>query len=157
MAAGAGLVGCSIEDSTNRDDDPIYSLDLSVERIRAAVEQARETIGNRIDEMGLREASVMTRDTDVIYVLEGRATVVTGGTVGDAKTTAPDELRGARIEGGTPRTLAKGDVLIVPEGVPHWFSEVKGPLLYYVVKVTQPAGAMSGAATASAAAMGGAR
>ena len=41
MAAGAGLVGCSIEDSTNRDDDPIYSLDLSVERIRAAVEQAR--------------------------------------------------------------------------------------------------------------------
>lgn len=41
MAAGSGLVGCSIEDSTNRDDDPIYSLEHSVERIRAAVEQAR--------------------------------------------------------------------------------------------------------------------
>jgi glc operon protein GlcG len=106
-------------------------------------------------------AEVHTRDTDVIYVLDGRATVVTGGTVVDAKTTAPDELRGARIEGGTARTLAKGDVLIVPEGVPHWFSDVKGPLLYYVVKVTQPAGATPGAvtaaATAAAAAMGGAR
>ena len=102
-------------------------------------------------------AEVHTRDTDVIYVLEGRATVVTGGTVVDAKTTAPDEQRGVRIEGGTPRTITKGDVLIVPEGVPHWFSEVKGPLLYYVVKVTQPAGAMSGAVTAAAAAMGSAR
>jgi uncharacterized protein GlcG (DUF336 family)/quercetin dioxygenase-like cupin family protein len=100
-------------------------------------------------------AEVHTRDTDVIYVLEGRATVITGGTVVDAKITAPDELRGARIEGGTARTLAKGDVLIVPEGVPHWFSEVKGPLLYYVVKVSLPAGATHGAVTAAA--MGGAR
>lgn len=100
-------------------------------------------------------AEVHTRDTDVIYVLDGKATVVTGGTVIDAKTTAPDELRGARIEGGTARTLAKGDVLVVPEGVPHWFSEVKGPLLYYVVKVSLPAGAMSG--TVTAAAMGDAR
>jgi 2-methylisocitrate lyase-like PEP mutase family enzyme len=41
MAAAAGLVGCSIEDSTNRDGDPIYGFELSVERIRAAVEAAR--------------------------------------------------------------------------------------------------------------------
>lgn len=41
MAAGAGLAGCSIEDSTNRDDDPIYSLEHAVERIRAAVEEVR--------------------------------------------------------------------------------------------------------------------
>jgi 2-methylisocitrate lyase-like PEP mutase family enzyme len=41
MAAGAGLAGCSIEDSTNRDDDPIYSFEHSVDRIRAAVEQVR--------------------------------------------------------------------------------------------------------------------
>jgi glc operon protein GlcG len=100
-------------------------------------------------------AEVHTKDTDVIYVLDGRATVVTGGTVVDAKSTGPDELRGVRIEGGTARTLAKGDVLIVPEGVPHWFSEVKGPLLYYVVKVTLAAGATPG--TVTAAAMGGAR
>jgi 2-methylisocitrate lyase-like PEP mutase family enzyme len=41
MAAAAGLAGCSIEDSTNRDDDPIYSFEHSVDRIRAAAEQVR--------------------------------------------------------------------------------------------------------------------
>ena len=104
-------------------------------------------------------AEVHTRDTDVIYVLDGRATVVTGGTVVDAKSTGADELRGVRIEGGTSRTLGKGDVLIVPEGVPHWFSEVEGPFLYYVVKVTLPAGATAGTVTAAAmaAGVGGAR
>ncbi|MEO6866306.1 MAG: isocitrate lyase/phosphoenolpyruvate mutase family protein [Gemmatimonadaceae bacterium] len=40
MAAGAGLAGCSIEDSTNKIGDPIYALDLSVDRIRAAVDVA---------------------------------------------------------------------------------------------------------------------
>jgi len=41
MAAGAGLAACSIEDSTNRSDDPIYSREHAVERIRAASETAR--------------------------------------------------------------------------------------------------------------------
>jgi len=41
LAAGVGLVGCSIEDRTGRPEDPILSFDLSVERIRAAVQAAR--------------------------------------------------------------------------------------------------------------------
>jgi uncharacterized protein GlcG (DUF336 family)/mannose-6-phosphate isomerase-like protein (cupin superfamily) len=98
-------------------------------------------------------AEVHTRDTDVIYVLEGRATIVTGGTMVDGKTTAADEVRGVRIDGGATRTLAKGDLLIVPEGVPHWFTDVKRPFLYYVVKVTAPAGATPGAVTAAMAEM----
>ena len=40
-AAGTGLVGCSIEDATGRAADPIYSLDVAVDRIRAAAEAAR--------------------------------------------------------------------------------------------------------------------
>jgi mannose-6-phosphate isomerase-like protein (cupin superfamily) len=84
-------------------------------------------------------AEVHVRDTDVIHVLDGTAVIVTGGTVVEGKTTAMDEIRGARIDGGTPQALAKGDVLIVPNGVPHWFKDVKAPLLYYVVKVTAPA------------------
>jgi len=76
------------------------------------------------------------RDTDIIYVLDGRATVVTGGRLVGGKTIAPDEERGTAIEGGDTRQLAKGDVLIVPNGVPHWFTKIDGPLLYYVVKTT---------------------
>lgn len=80
-------------------------------------------------------AEIHVRDTDILYVLEGSATMVTGGSVPDAKTTAQDELRGSAIEGGEVRVLRKGDVLIVPNGTPHWFKEVDGPFLYYVVKV----------------------
>lgn len=81
-------------------------------------------------------AEVHTKDTDIIYMLEGSATLVTGGTVVDGKTTAPNEMRGKEISGGDTRNLAPGDVIIVPAGVPHWFKEVKGPVLYYVVKVS---------------------
>lgn len=86
------------------------------------------------------QAEVHVRDTDIIYVLEGSATFVTGGTVVDGKTTARDEIRGSEIRGGETRQLVKGDVMVVPNGTPHWFKEVQGPFLYYVVKVTGPAG-----------------
>ena len=35
------------------------------------------------------------------------------------------------------RRLVPGDVVVVPNGVPHWFKEVEAPFLYYVVKVRQ--------------------
>jgi glc operon protein GlcG len=84
------------------------------------------------------QAEVHTRDTDIIYVLDGSVTFVTGGTVVDPKSTGPDEIRGARIEGGRARALGKGDVMVVPAGVPHWFSQVDETFLYYVVKATAP-------------------
>jgi mannose-6-phosphate isomerase-like protein (cupin superfamily) len=81
-------------------------------------------------------AEIHTRDTDIIHVLEGSATFVTGGTAVEPKTIAPDEIRGKEIRGGEIRRIGKGDVVIVPQGVPHWFKQVDAPLLYYVVKVT---------------------
>jgi glc operon protein GlcG len=80
-------------------------------------------------------AEVHTLDADIIHVLEGSATFVTGGTVENGKTTAPNEIRGSAIRDGETRRISKGDVLIVPAGTPHWFKDVAGPLNYYVVKV----------------------
>ena len=80
-------------------------------------------------------AEVHEDDTDIIYVLDGSATFVTGGSVEGASTTAPREIRGTSIRDGDLRRLAKGDVVIVPNGTPHWFKEVSGPFNYYVVKV----------------------
>ena len=80
-------------------------------------------------------AEVHTRDTDLIYVLEGEATFVTGGRIVDGRPTADGEIRGASIVDGETRTLARGDVIIVPAGTPHWFKDVRGPVLYYTVKV----------------------
>jgi glc operon protein GlcG len=80
-------------------------------------------------------AEVHTLDADIIHVLEGSAMFVTGGTVENAKPTAPGEIRGTAIRNGEERRISKGDVLIVPAGTPHWFKDVPGPLNYYVVKV----------------------
>jgi glc operon protein GlcG len=81
-------------------------------------------------------SEIHTKDTDIIHVLEGSATLVTGGTAVEPKTIAPDEIRGKEIKGGESRRISKGDVIVIPNGVPHWFKQVDGPLLYYVVKVT---------------------
>lgn len=88
---------------------------------------------SRREKAGLAEVHEL--DTDVIYVLEGTATVVTGGKAVELKTVEANEHRGIAIDGGEARTLRKGDVLIVPKGTPHWFKEVDAPFLYYVVKV----------------------
>jgi len=79
-------------------------------------------------------AEVHTKDADIIYVLDGKATFVTGGEAVETKTVAPDEIRGKEIRGGETRQIAKGDVIVVPAGTPHWFKEVTAPFLYYVVK-----------------------
>ena len=81
------------------------------------------------------QSEIHTRDTDIIYVLEGKASIVTGGVSGDAKNIAADELRGSGIQNGQTRQLTKGDVMVIPNGVPHQFVEVSNPFLYYVVKV----------------------
>jgi quercetin dioxygenase-like cupin family protein len=80
-------------------------------------------------------AEVHTLDTDVIYVLDGTATFITGGSVVEGHEVAPNEIRGASIDGGETRQLKKGDVIKVAAGTPHWFKEVNAPFLYYVVKV----------------------
>ena len=89
---------------------------------------------SRREAAGVGEVHV--KDTDILYVLEGSATLVTGGTLVDPKEVAPDEIRGSGIAGGETREIAKGDVVIVPNGTPHWFQAVRPPVLYYVVKVT---------------------
>ena len=80
------------------------------------------------------QVEIHTRATDVIYVVQGSATFVTGGKAVDPKEVAPDEVRGRAIEGGEAHELTKGDVIVVPAGVPHWFKEVSGPFLYFVCK-----------------------
>jgi glc operon protein GlcG len=84
---------------------------------------------------GPGQCEIHTLDTDVIHVLEGATTFVTGGTCIDPKLTAPNEIRGTAVRDGDVHHLTKGDVIIVPNKTPHWFKEVDGPVLYYVVKV----------------------
>ena len=72
---------------------------------------------------------------DVMHVVQGTATVVTGGTMLDVREVAPGELRARAVDGGTAHELSEGDVLAIPSGVPHQFTRVSDPFLYFVVKV----------------------
>jgi len=74
-------------------------------------------------------------DTDIVYVLNGSAQLITGGTPVGSKSIAPHEFRAPTVSGGETRRLVPGDVIIIPNGVPHWFKEVEAPFDYYVVKV----------------------
>ena len=87
---------------------------------------------------GPGQAEVHAREIDIMYVLEGSATFITGGTVQQGQTVASGEIRGEAIRDGNHHSLSKGDVIIVPAGTPHWFKEVKGAINYYVVKVPIP-------------------
>jgi mannose-6-phosphate isomerase-like protein (cupin superfamily) len=83
------------------------------------------------------QAEVHASDTDIFYVTEGSATLVTGGSVVDPKTTAVGEVRAEKISNGTPRKLTKGDVVVIPAGIAHQFTEVSGTFLYFVIKITK--------------------
>jgi quercetin dioxygenase-like cupin family protein len=80
---------------------------------------------------------VHEHDTDVFYVLEGSATLMTGGSLVESKTENPGEIRAKETTGGVANPLTKGDVIVIPKGIPHWFTAVSGTFLYFVVKVTE--------------------
>jgi uncharacterized protein GlcG (DUF336 family)/mannose-6-phosphate isomerase-like protein (cupin superfamily) len=82
------------------------------------------------------QAEIHTLDTDVVYVVDGSATLVTGGKAIDAKEIAPNEIRSTKIEGGEEHHITKGDVIVIPNGVPHQFTSVTGDLHYFVCKPT---------------------
>jgi glc operon protein GlcG len=84
---------------------------------------------------GPGQVEVHDKETDVLYVVDGEATFVTGGTMVGGKVTKPGQHIGTNIEGGESHHLTKGDVIVIPAGVPHWFKEIPQTISYYVVKV----------------------
>jgi glc operon protein GlcG len=83
---------------------------------------------------GPGEAEVHLSDTDIFYVLQGQATVVTGGQIVQPRNLSATEVRGTEVSGGEEHRIGKGDVITIPRGVPHWFKQVDAPFTYYVVK-----------------------
>ena len=78
------------------------------------------------------------RDTDIFYVQEGTATFVTGGTATGTKPSGPRRNpRHRHHRRHASRHLTKGDIIVIPRGIPHQFTEVSGTFLYFVVKVTK--------------------
>ena len=56
---------------------------------------------------------------DLMIVKQGTATLITGGTLVDPKTVSDGEIRGTSVKDGVSKSVAEGDVVIIPAGVPH--------------------------------------
>jgi len=74
-------------------------------------------------------AAVHETEAELFYVIDGSATLVTGGKLRNETRTNAANLSGSGIEGGQTRHVAKGDFIMVPEGVPHWFSAIDGTVV----------------------------
>jgi mannose-6-phosphate isomerase-like protein (cupin superfamily) len=80
-------------------------------------------------------AAVHETEAEMFYVIDGEATLITGGKLRDEKRTNPTNLSGTSIEGGSSRHVAKGDFFLVPENTPHGFTEITSTLVLMSVHV----------------------
>jgi uncharacterized protein GlcG (DUF336 family)/mannose-6-phosphate isomerase-like protein (cupin superfamily) len=153
--AGAviGAIGVSGAASAAQDDEIASAGAAEFERAQqaqvrfvphAAVDEGFRTDANLVTGAGYRvnasrrdgpgEAEVHLAEADIFYVLDGAATFVTGGELVEPRHISASEVRGKELRGGEERRIAKGDVITIPRGVPHWFKRVDAPFTYYVVK-----------------------
>ena len=85
---------------------------------------------------GAGEVEVHEKTNHVFIIVEGEATFVTGGTLVDARQTAPAQRRAPSVEGGETHYLTKGDVITIPAKTPHWFKEVPTQTIaYYAINL----------------------
>ncbi len=81
-----------------------------------------------------------TSVTEIYYMLEGSATLVTGGTLVDERSTgnSPNmgtpNFAGSGIDGGVSRRVVPGDVIIIPGNTPHWFSSLDSDIRYLIFR-----------------------
>jgi mannose-6-phosphate isomerase-like protein (cupin superfamily) len=84
-----------------------------------------------------KQAAAHLTEAELVYVLEGSGTLISGGTLAHAHHWY-DETNGGDIVGGTTRPLKPGDVVLVPEGAPHWFGIDGGKLVMLTLHMPRP-------------------
>jgi Cupin len=84
--------------------------------------------------VAMAHATGPAKGTEVHYIIDGSATVVTGGKLVRAAGAASKGPGNSTIEDGESRHVAKGDVIVIPAGTPHWYKEVDGSVTYLEVR-----------------------
>jgi mannose-6-phosphate isomerase-like protein (cupin superfamily) len=83
-------------------------------------------------------AAVHEKEAELMYVVEGSGTIVTGGTLVNATHTNPANLTGTAIDAGASQKIAKGDFIFIPENTPHWISTIDGTIVLVSLHVPRP-------------------
>lgn len=86
--------------------------------------------------------------TEIYHIIEGQATLVTGGTLENPRPSPTDSptvtllngpsTNGGAIRGGVSRTIGPGDVVIIPPNTPHWFSNIASDQVLYLILRVDP-------------------
>ena len=81
-----------------------------------------------------------TTVAEIYYMLEGSATLVTGGQMVEEKSagispnTRTPNFNAPRIEGGVSRRVVPGDVIVIPGNLPHWWSSLDSDIRYVIFR-----------------------
>jgi hypothetical protein len=84
--------------------------------------------------VAMAHATGPAKGSELHYIIDGAATVVTGGTIVRPPSAATKGAGNATIEGGQSRRVTKGDVIFIPAGTPHWYKDVEGSVTYLEVR-----------------------
>ncbi len=118
-------------------DTPIRTLDVGGYDISVAL-VSRGSAANVV------AGTIHSGVTEVYSVLEGSGTLVTGGRLHDPQPRELTALRrmvsgpgwtGSGMAGAVTRRIAEGDVIIIPKGTPHYFSEIPESITYTIVRI----------------------
>lgn len=83
-------------------------------------------------------AEIHRKFADFFYVVRGEATLLTGGSIPDAKDSGPDEVKGSTVKDGVSTVLREGDFVHIPANVPHQLIlPTGGEFIYFVIKVNE--------------------
>jgi mannose-6-phosphate isomerase-like protein (cupin superfamily) len=98
--------------------------------------------GNHLTMIAHREktgsSEVHEKVADFLYIIDGDTTVITGGKVVNGKTTEPNEIRGASIQGGHSQKMGVGDIIHIQANIPHQMILAPGhTVTYFVIKVNE--------------------
>jgi mannose-6-phosphate isomerase-like protein (cupin superfamily) len=86
--------------------------------------------------------------TEIYHIMQGNATLVTGGAIENPRESPPESqvvkvlngpsTGGGTVQGGASRKVGPGDVVIIPPNTPHWFSEITSDQIVYLVVRVDP-------------------
>jgi mannose-6-phosphate isomerase-like protein (cupin superfamily) len=129
FASSADVAALAAKAKSERTDQPTISKPILQLAPYSANLEYRASVG---------PAAVHETEAEMFYVIDGTATMMTGGKLVNEKRAKGPNLTGTGIEGGVSRVVSKGDFIIVPENTPHWFSAIPGTITLMTLHVPHP-------------------